>query len=65
MAGAVGEAIWAGGYLGVGWVFGDNWEAVVEVARGLSGMALPLAAATALGVVGWLLLRARRGGGGG
>jgi len=60
-AGAAGEAVWVGIYVGAGYALGGNLEAATALAGSVLGL---LAAGTvALGLGWWLLRLARREGG--
>jgi membrane-associated protein len=52
-----GEALWAGGYIGLGWLFGDNWNDLVDLIGNVVWLAAALVVAIILGVVAWRLLR--------
>jgi membrane-associated protein len=56
-----GEAIWAGGYIGLGWLFGDNWEALVDLVDNAVWVLASLALAAVVGLVAWRRLRAPAG----
>ena len=53
---ALGEAVWAGGYLGLGWLFGDAWAELEDLVGNLSSLAAALAAALVLGALAWRML---------
>jgi membrane-associated protein len=48
-----GEAIWASGYAGLGWLFGDNWDALLALLESVGWIAAAVAAAVALAVLAW------------
>jgi membrane protein DedA with SNARE-associated domain len=52
-----GEALWASGYIGLGWLFGDNWNDLVDLIGNAVWLVTALVVAAVLGVVAWRLLR--------
>jgi membrane-associated protein len=54
---AAGEALWAGGYIGLGWLFGDNWNDLVDLVGNAVWVVAGLVAVAVLVVVAWRLLR--------
>ncbi|MBI3970533.1 MAG: VTT domain-containing protein [Chloroflexi bacterium] len=54
---ALGEALWAGGYLGLGWAFGDVWSELEDLVGSVTGLAAAVAAVVILALVSWRVLR--------
>jgi membrane protein DedA with SNARE-associated domain len=52
----VGEVIWIGGYAGLGYLFGSEWETISQTASDFSGLALGLAVLGA-GIYFWFKQR--------
>src|SRR4051812_644170 len=52
-----GEALWSGGFIGLGWLFGDSWNDLVDLIGNLVWLAAALVVAIILGVIAWRLLR--------
>ena len=52
-----GEAIWASGYIGLGWLFGDNWEALVDLVDSAVWVLASLLLASVAATIAWRLLR--------
>ena len=52
-----GEAIWAAGYAGLGWLFSDNWDALLALLESVGWVVAAVIAAVALAVLAWRLLR--------
>lgn len=52
-----GEVLWAGGYVGLGWLFGDNWDELLHFVSNISWFAAAAVCAGVLAGVAWRLLR--------
>lgn len=52
-----GEVLWAGGYVGLGWIFGDNWDELLDFIGNVSWFAAAAVAAGVLAGVAWHLYR--------
>ena len=52
-----GEALWSAGYVGLGWLFGDNWDALLDLVDNFTWFGAAAIAAGALGVAAWRLSR--------
>lgn len=52
-----GEVLWAGGYVGLGWIFGDNWDELLDFVGNVSWFAAAALATGVLAGVAWHLYR--------
>jgi membrane protein DedA with SNARE-associated domain len=52
-----GEALWAAGYVGLGWLFGDNWSDLLDLVDNLTWFGAAAIAAAVLALVAWRLSR--------
>jgi membrane protein DedA with SNARE-associated domain len=53
----LGEAVWAGGYLGLGWLFGPNWVSLLDY---LDDAVTVVTALAVIAALGWALTRLLR-----
>jgi membrane protein DedA with SNARE-associated domain len=53
----LGETVWAGGYLGLGWLFGPNWVSLLDY---LDDAVTVMTALAVIVVLGWMLARLMR-----
>ena len=52
-----GEALWAGGYIGLGWLFGDSWDDLLSLLDNATWAAAALIAAVLIGLIARSQLR--------
>jgi membrane-associated protein len=55
-----GETLWAGGYVGLGYLFGESWSGILDTVRESAGLLAGLGVAGGAGALLALTLRAQR-----